>query len=136
MVIMLPASQLFMRLKNKDIPATRQMIQISQGHRCKLCNIDLTTPGITPCLDHDHTNGRIRGVLCRWCNRAEGKIHNLARGAKRSGTHLTFIKALLDYWTWFCITPREEFHPTWKTADERKAERNAKAKARRKSKKK
>jgi len=120
-----------MRLKTKDIPQLRQLIQISQGHKCQLCSVDLTTPGITPCLDHDHTTGRIRGVLCRWCNRAEGKIHNLARAAKRTGTHLSFVKALLDYWTWFCVSPREEFHPTWKTYEERRVERNAKARTRR-----
>ena len=123
-----------MRLKTKDIPAIRQMIQISQGHLCPLCAIDLTTPGITPCLDHDHSTGRIRGVLCRWCNRAEGKIHNLARGAKRNGTYMTFIKALIDYWTSALIAPREEYHPSYKTPAEKKAERNAKARLRNKKK--
>ena len=123
-----------MRLKSKDIPALRQLIQISQGHRCKLCNVDLTDPGITPCLDHDHTNGRIRGVLCRWCNRGEGKVHNIARVSKRNSTHLTWLKSLLDYWTSHAYAPREEYHPSWKTLDERKAERNAKARTKRKSK--
>jgi hypothetical protein len=125
-----------MRLKTKDIPGLRQLIQISQDHKCMLCSVDLTTPGITPCLDHDHTTGRIRGILCRWCNRAEGKINNLAKGAKRNLTHMTWLRALLDYWTTHAYCPREEFHPTWKTTEERRIERNAKARNRRKSKKK
>lgn len=120
-----------MRLKTKDIPALRQLIQISQDHKCALCQVDLTTQGITPCMDHDHASGRLRGVLCKWCNRGEGKVLSIARSAKRNGTHMTWIRTLLDYWTSHAVCPREEFHPTWKTAEERKAERNAKAKAKR-----
>ena len=125
-----------MRLKQKDIHNLRQIIQISQDHKCCLCQVDLTSKSITPCLDHDHTTGRIRGVLCRWCNRAEGKIKNLIVGAKRTLTAKEWTNHLINYWHCHEYSPREELHHTWKTPEEKRAIRNAKARKRRRSKKK
>jgi hypothetical protein len=37
-----------------------------QAGRCAAC-------GVYPphCIDHDHTTGLVRGLLCRWCNSNE-----------------------------------------------------------------
>jgi len=60
-------------------------LQTVQGGLCPLCNktIDITIKG-EGVTDHDHDTGRIRGVLHRSCNAAEGKIANAAArwGAK------------------------------------------------------
>jgi len=42
-----------------------------QGGRCAVCG-DKTPGGIGWVLDHDHTTGKIRGVLCDLCNRGLG----------------------------------------------------------------
>lgn len=38
-----------------------------QRGRCALCG---TTPTHGLVVDHDHTTGRVRGLLCQWCNRS------------------------------------------------------------------
>jgi len=40
---------------------------------CEACGAVLTNAKV--CLDHDHSTGRIRGVLCRFCNALEGMLH-------------------------------------------------------------
>lgn len=46
----------------------RGVLRAEQGGRCAVCGA--TNPR---CLDHDHTTGLIRGLLCRRCNLVEGK---------------------------------------------------------------
>lgn len=52
-----------------------------------------------PVLDHNHDNGLIRGVLCRNCNQAEGRIRKwLEAIAKPNGLPLVeVVRRLLDY---------------------------------------
>lgn len=40
---------------------------LSQGGKCKICN-GLNANGIRLSVDHDHTTGRVRGLLCNNCN--------------------------------------------------------------------
>ncbi len=119
-----------MRIKNSEIPALREKIIAEQQGKCWLCDIDLKI--VVPCLDHDHETGFIRGVLCGNCNGIEGKIHNLARRAKRDKTKYHFISRMLEYWNLHSSTPRKEIHPTHKTPDEKRLRRNKKARERRK----
>ena len=50
----------------------------AQGHRCKICDIELLKEnGARNCkrghvVDHCHTTGRIRGILCHRCNQGLG----------------------------------------------------------------
>lgn len=119
-----------MRIKTKDIPALRDKIAEEQGGMCGLCKVDLKT--VVPCLDHDHTSGFIRGVLCQNCNGIEGKIFNLCRRAKRDGTPFKFLMNIMNYWEAYASVPRKEMHPTHKTQEEKKARRNKLARLRRK----
>lgn len=127
------SSPFIMRLKIKDIPILREKIAEEQGYLCKICSIDLKEA--TACLDHDHTTGAIRGVLCNNCNGIEGKIHNLARRAKRDNNVVYVLLSILNYWEIFNKSPRPELHPSHKTKDEKRATRNKKAKLRRLKKK-
>jgi hypothetical protein len=119
-----------MRIKTSDIPKYRDKYIIDQHGKCWLCDIDLNK--VTPCLDHNHETGHLRGVLCQNCNGIEGKIHNLARRAKRDGTKFDFITKVLEYWNYFSACQRTEIHPTHKTPDEKRLRRNKKAREKRK----
>lgn len=62
-------------------------------------------------LDHDHSNGCVRSVLCRNCNSIEGKVRNLC---VRAGTHIDNIKFLRNiaaYWEFYNKNPSNIIHP-------------------------
>ena len=45
-----------------------------QGGRCLICKSELPERLASRHLDHDHTTGKIRGVLCIDCNHGIGKL--------------------------------------------------------------
>jgi len=45
----------------------------AQGNRCIICNKWFSKPEDAH-VDHDHSTGRIRGILCRRCNRVLGFV--------------------------------------------------------------
>lgn len=49
-----------------------QALLDSQSSRCAICRGALTSPHV----DHDHSTGRVRGILCFTCNTALGKFHD------------------------------------------------------------
>tara|TARA_R110000851_G_scaffold317339_1_gene480797 strand:+ start:25507 stop:25929 length:423 start_codon:yes stop_codon:yes gene_type:complete len=63
------------RIKTVDIPLVRAKLQKKQNNRCLICQRDLRR--LRAVLDHCHTTGFIRGVLCNNCNGIEGKISGL-----------------------------------------------------------
>lgn len=100
-----------------------------QGGLCPLClkEIDLSIPkeGV---VDHDHDTGRIRGVLHRSCNAAEGKATNaiMQWGCKSKDypSILAYLKRLVAYLE---SEPTRMLYHSHKTPDERREARNKKA---------
>jgi hypothetical protein len=45
-----------------------------QGNRCAICEIDTCASGRNFAVDHDHKTGKIRGLLCKFCNTALGQF--------------------------------------------------------------
>jgi hypothetical protein len=43
---------------------------VSQDGRCDVCN----RPMVRPCQDHDHATGKIRSLLCSFCNGLLGRF--------------------------------------------------------------
>jgi len=69
-------------------PDTRNQLLESQSGKCGLCPKQ-TALGI----DHDHETGRIRGLLCRGCNTALGRLGDNEAGLRAA---LVYINRTID----------------------------------------
>src|SRR5574337_480570 len=104
-------------------------LKLVQGGNCPLCGleIDLRIKG-EGVIDHDHDTGEIRGVLHRSCNAAEGRVSNAAArwGAKSSAYEdiIPFLEALVAY---LKRPPTRYIYALHKTDDEKRDDRNRKA---------
>lgn len=45
-----------------------------QGGKCGLCNKSVRFPGKQSVIDHCHTEGHVRGILCQTCNKGLGML--------------------------------------------------------------
>lgn len=45
-----------------------------QDYKCAICRKEFKR---TPCVDHDHNTGQIRGLLCHRCNLTLGLVENI-----------------------------------------------------------
>lgn len=128
------------KLARSGMLVFRRKLHKEQGGLCPLCgkDIDLRIKG-EGVLDHDHDTGRIRGLLHRSCNAAEGKVANAAGrwGAKSTkyADIVPFLAALVIY----LQQPQSRYvYPYHKTPEElilekRKKDRTRSATARAKA---
>lgn len=58
----------------------------SQGRRCKICGVGLEYDSIH--TDHDHSTGKVRGILCRNCNTALGKFKDDPALLRRAASYI------------------------------------------------
>jgi len=129
-----------MKLKQTQVASVRMQIQVAQGNKCPLCYANFgdaklvgkkLVPKYTPVLDHNHDNGRLRGVLCNNCNGMEGKIKNRVRRAKRDLSDVEWLENLLTYWKHH-LEPRSPYiYPTHKSDDDKRLLRNKRARLKR-----
>ncbi len=61
-----------------------------QNGLCAICRHVCST-GQRLCVDHDHSTGRVRGLLCRSCNIAIGKLGDDPDLVRRALEYLCFI---------------------------------------------
>lgn len=117
------------RLKQRELEAWRKGRITANGGRCALCS----APIKSPCADHDHRTGFMRDAICRSCNSGLGQIE---RAQARFGipNMAAFLAGAARYLQKHDTPQHEELHPTYRTPDEIKDRRNAKARAARKSK--
>lgn len=57
----------------------------SQNNKCPIC---LTEFHSTPCVDHDHTSGINRGLLCQKCNKILGQFKDDINSLSRAFIYL------------------------------------------------
>ena len=59
----------------------------SQENKCGSCGDDLVS-GHGTHIDHDHATGKVRGILCRDCNLAEGFLRGSPERARKLAAYL------------------------------------------------
>lgn len=68
-----------------------RMLRI-QDYRCKICGDEFKNPKHI-CIDHDHKTGRIRGILCTWCNSGLGFFKDEPNRLLKAATYLMTLKS-------------------------------------------
>lgn len=53
---------------------TYNQMLVEQNYKCKICSVGQESLSRALCVDHCHTTGKIRGLLCDTCNRAIGLL--------------------------------------------------------------
>ncbi|ANS06225.1 endonuclease VII [Phage MedPE-SWcel-C56] len=120
------------KLKQREIATVRASMLKAQGNKCALCDGALHASALkNPVLDHCHTGGHIRGVLCVNCNAMEGKIKTSANRAKNKMSIDEWLRRLVEYWEKHSVPQVPLLHPTFKTAEEKRVRANKLAKIRR-----
>lgn len=100
------APSMYKQLLPKEVKDVREKLARQQRQQCPLCGRLLKDP----CLDHDHDTGAIRGVLCRNCNRVEGKIFFWVRTT--GANPVEFLRRLARYWVKHSVNKHGLLHPS------------------------
>ena len=64
-----------------------EKIKIDQNGCCAICKIKLED-GYLVHVDHDHITGKVRGILCRWCNTGLGNFRDSLKSLKSALEYL------------------------------------------------
>jgi len=120
------------QIAQKEIAIIRGEKSIKQQYKCPICSGSLAA-GVSA-LDHCHTPGRLRSVLCGTCNRNEGKVLKamvyMAKKIHPVWTNkVAWLRRLADYLEWHEQNPSDLIHPTFDMA---KGKQKPKKRARRK----
>lgn len=77
------------------LPMMREMIK-AQDYKCKICNkdihLDSTSRVNTARVDHDHSTGEVRGLLCNGCNTGLGLFNENIEALKKAIEYLESSK--------------------------------------------
>jgi len=57
------------------------------GNKCAICQSEFLGKNL-PCVDHDHKNNKVRGLLCRYCNASIGQLGDTAEDLRKAYTYL------------------------------------------------
>jgi hypothetical protein len=60
-----------------------------QGGGCAICGTKDCPSGVRLAVDHDHSTGKVRGILCSPCNTAIGKLRDDTSLMQRAIQYLT-----------------------------------------------
>ena len=60
----------------------------NQNYQCAICGIHQAQLIYRMAVDHDHSTGNVRGLLCRPCNHAIGLLKDDSRNAARASEYL------------------------------------------------
>lgn len=71
--------------------ATFSKMLLAQGGKCACCNMLFKIEGRAserPCVDHNHTSGEVRDLLCGRCNLAAGNVLDSSVRAEQLSLYL------------------------------------------------
>ena len=122
------------QLRNSELASVRKQLIAKQGGVCCVCGKPFTKVD-GPCVDHCHTTGYIRGVLHRSCNQAEGRVRTKANLGHKGISATDYLIGLGKFLNDPPALKFNLIHPTHMTEDQKRLQRNAKAKAARARKK-
>lgn len=114
------------RLKPSEVQSVLSQLVKRQKNRCGVCGKTFT-PKDRPVLDHCHDTGFIRGALHNSCNGAEGRVKTKARLGHRGVGAYDYLIGLGKYLESHSKPHFQLLHPTHRTEDEKRIERNKKA---------
>lgn len=116
-----------MKLTNSQLKPVRDKIRADQKGCCALCNLPVSVADAV--LDHCHSHGFIRGTLHRSCNSLLGVLENNRKrfGLGEDAAFAGFMQGALAYIQKHATPQTRMIHPTFKTEDEKRLARNAKA---------
>lgn len=64
---------------------------LAQNNSCILCGIEFNYDSFgpnSPVVDHCHTHGHVRGILCNECNRGLGYFHDNPQALRNAAAYL------------------------------------------------
>lgn len=122
------------QLKPSEVKSVRDQLVKRQGNKCAICGKPFT-PRDYACLDHCHTTGYIRGAVHNSCNGVEGKVKTKANFSHKGVSPEEYIIGLGKYLELNAKPRFNLIHPDHVTDDQKRLQRNAKARAARARKK-
>lgn len=123
------------QLKSNQVASVLEQLVKRQGNKCAICGHPFTRRDI-PVLDHCHDTGHIRGALHNSCNGAEGRIKSKAQLGHTGISPYKYLIGLGAYLEKHSTPQIQLIHPMHKTDDQKRLQRNAKARKARAKKKK
>jgi hypothetical protein len=105
-----------------------------QKNKCAICNKPFTSRD-KPVLDHCHTTGFIRGALHNSCNGAEGRVKTKAHLGHKGVSAYEYLIGLGKYLEHHASPKVNLIHPTHMTEEQKRIQRNTKARLARQRKK-
>jgi hypothetical protein len=118
------------KLKLSETPSVLKQIVAKQGGVCAICGKPFTkSDGAV--LDHCHKTGFVRGALHRSCNGGEGKVRRQAQWSHKGVSPDEFLIGLGQYLALHSKPQYQLIYHSHQTEDEKRLERNAKARAKR-----
>lgn len=115
------------RLTRAELKRVELSLIQQQDGRCPLCSDRFGVRG-GPVVDHCHSTGAIRAVLCRTCNGGEGKVKTCAvRYGRGNANYIDWLENLAKYLRYHEQHVGRLMYPSHKTDEEKRLDKNKKA---------
>lgn len=122
------------QLKPSEVKGVLDQLVKRQGNKCAVCGKPFTARD-RAVLDHCHDTGFIRGALHNSCNGAEGRVKTKAHLGHKGVSSADYIIGLGKYLEKHQKPQFNLIHPTHMTEEQKRLQRNKKARAARARKK-